>query len=103
MLIFKKINKIVPLFAYSFLKNEHTFSVLQKNLLLVLTFIKNHINFQYNLLSTISAVDFMSSKYRFNIVYDFLSVRFVSRLRLKVCINEIMSVPSIMSIFNCAN
>ncbi len=103
MLVFKKINKIAPLFAYSFLKNEHTFSVLQKNLLLVLTFFKNHINFQYNVLSTISAVDFMSSKYRFSIVYDLLSVIFVSRLRFKVCINEIMSVPSIMTIFNCAN
>src|SRR6185437_18398 len=97
------LNKNVPVFAYSFFNNEYIFCVLQQYLLIAVTTIKNHINYQYNLLSTISGVDFLYTKYRFNVVYDLLSIKYNSRIRLKVYINEITSLFSITSIFKSAN
>jgi NADH/F420H2 dehydrogenase subunit C len=54
-------------------------------------------------LSCISGVDFIHSHYRFGIVYDLLSLVNNSRLRVKVLVNEITSVDSIVPIFTNAN
>jgi hypothetical protein len=55
------------------------------------------------LLSCISGVDFIHSQYRFGVVYDLLSITYNSRIRVKIFVNEITSVDSIVKIFTNAN
>ncbi len=95
--------KIVPILASSFFKDEYIIFVSYMQLLFALTCLKFHVNYQYTLLSAISGVDFLYSKNRFNIVYDFLSIRFNSRLRVKIIVNEITPIFSIISLFKNAN
>lgn len=98
-----KINNVIPIFAQSFFKSENIFFLTQSNLIIILNCLKLHINYQYNLLSAISGVDYLYSKYRFHVVYELLSLTFNSRLRLKICINEISSVYSATTVFINAN
>jgi NADH/F420H2 dehydrogenase subunit C len=65
--------------------------------------LKLHINYQYKLLSSISGVDFINTNYRFGVVYDLLSLSNNVRLRVKVFVNEITPVDSVVSIFPNAN
>jgi NADH/F420H2 dehydrogenase subunit C len=53
----------------------------------------------YNLLTCISGVDLLGKNYRFSIVYDFLSLLYNSRLRVKIFIDEVSFVPSCMDIY----
>jgi NADH dehydrogenase (ubiquinone) Fe-S protein 3 len=54
-------------------------------------------------LSCISGVDILNNKYRFSIVYDLLSTVFNSRIRVKIHVNEVTSVDSVVSIYRNAN
>jgi len=100
---FNSIKKIIPILGYQKFKNETILISSLNNLLVCLTLLKGHIAFQYNLLSCISGVDSLNNKYRFSIVYELLSLRFNARLRLKVFLNELNFVPSIVFIFKNAN
>ena len=59
--------------------------------------------YQYHLLSSISGVDFLGKDYRFSVVYDLLSLTYNSRLRVKVFVNEVTSVPSVVPLYINAN
>ena len=41
----------------------------------------------------------MNEKYRFCVVYDILSLRYNSRLRIKIYVNEITSIDSCISVY----
>jgi NADH/F420H2 dehydrogenase subunit C len=107
MILFNKfsniIRDIVPITVIQEIRGEGIFTVLPEHLPLVVNFLKNHINSQYKILSAISGVDFLGKKYRFSVCYEFLSLKFVNRLRLKTYVNEITPVPSIVHIFPNAN
>ncbi len=94
---------ILPIFAYSYNGNEEILHVSVSNLYLSVFCLKSHINYQFNLLSCISGVDNLISKYRFNIVYEFISIVFNSRIRLKIYLNEITSVISLTNLYINAN
>ena len=100
-------NKIIPIVFSQKLNNEQVFIIHKKNILLTMLCLKEHIKYQYKILSYISGLDFLSTKFnsnfRFGIVYDLLSVKFKSRLRLKIYLNDMATTPSIMSIFINAN
>jgi NADH dehydrogenase (ubiquinone) Fe-S protein 3 len=93
----------LPVVSASCIKNEDILVIQHKRLEFVLTCLKKHINYQYRLLSCISGVDYMNSKHRFGVIYDFLNLTFNSRLRIKVFVNEITTVNSIVNIFPNAN
>lgn len=99
--------KIIPIIFSQKLNNEQVFIIQKKNLLLTFLCLQKHIKYQYKILSCISGVDFLSTKlnsiFRFSVVYDLLSIKFKSRLRIKIYLNEMSSVPSIMDIFVNAN
>ncbi len=78
------LHKITPLLTTSKFNTENVIVVSCKNLLFTVTCLKEHINYQYKLLTCISGVDFLYSRYRFGVVYDFLSLKFNARLRLKI-------------------
>jgi NADH dehydrogenase (ubiquinone) Fe-S protein 3 len=99
----KKIENVVPVTTYFLLNNETILNINHKNLLFVMSYLKKHINFQYNVLSCISGVDILNNKYRFSIVYDLLSTVFNSRIRVKIHVNEVTSVDSVVSIYRNAN
>jgi NADH/F420H2 dehydrogenase subunit C len=82
---------------------KHSIVVSHTKLLFSLTCLKLHTNYQYNVLSCISGVDFMHSKYRFGVVYDLLSLNMNSRLRVKIFTNEITAINSVISIFPSCN
>lgn len=94
---------IIPVLSVSNNSNELTVVVSYTKLLFLLTCLKLHINYQYNVLSCVSGIDFMHSRYRFGIVYDLLSLNMNSRLRIKVFTNEITAVDSVISIFPSCN
>jgi NADH dehydrogenase (ubiquinone) Fe-S protein 3 len=94
---------IIPILSISNNSNEQSILLLHTKLLFSLTCLKLHINYQYNLLSCLSGVDFMHSKYRFSVVYDLLSLNMNSRLRVKIFTNEITTIDSIISLFPSCN
>ena len=98
----KKIESIIPI--VSIIPADEKIIVLSyKDLLFCITYLKLNINSQYKILSCISGVDFISCKYRFGIIYDLLSLKFNSRIRLKVFINEITPVDTLINIYPNAN
>ena len=100
---FQDLNKIIPILTYQRINDEKSIVVSHKKLLFTLNCLKLHFGYQYSLLSSIAGVDFLGKNYRFSVVYDLLSLTFSSRLRLKVFVNEITSIPSIVNIFINAN
>jgi NADH:ubiquinone oxidoreductase subunit C len=103
MLGLQELKEIVPIFSMVFYKNEQTIFLSQKNLSFCLMSLKNHLNWQFNVLSCISGVDFLISKYRFSVVYDLLSLLNNSRIRIKIFVNEISIISSIVTIYKNAN
>jgi NADH/F420H2 dehydrogenase subunit C len=77
-------------------------SCLSKDLLSILSFLRDSSLTQYKILTSISVVDYPERLNRFEIVYEFLTM-FNSRFRLKIYVNEKTSVPSITTLYPCAN
>lgn len=102
-MIQNKIEKLIPILSQTIVNDEPSLIVSHKNLIFVLKFLKHHLNFKYNLLTCISGVDLLKSDYRFSVVYELLSLKFNSRLKVKVFVNETSYVPSCVSIFVNAN
>ena len=100
-------NLIIPVVFTQIFNNEISYIINKKNILFVFQCLKNHIKFQYKILSCISGVDFLGNSvdafYRFSVVYDLLSLTFNTRLKIKIFLNEISTVNSITSIFINAN
>lgn len=100
---FTVLKSLVPVYAISQYLNEITVVVSQQRLQFLVFFLKNHINYQYKLLSCITGVDLIGKSYRYCIVYDVLSLVFNARLRIKTLVDIILVVPTITAIFENAN
>lgn len=87
----------------SFFKNEIIITIPSVLIKEFIYFLKNHTNCQYKLLSDICAVDFLKNINRFEIVYNILSIRYNTKLRIKTIVNELTPINTITSIFSCAN
>ncbi|EZA55415.1 NADH dehydrogenase [ubiquinone] iron-sulfur protein 3, mitochondrial [Ooceraea biroi] len=68
-----------------------------------LTFLKDHHNTQFVNLTDITALDVPSRQYRFELVYNLLSLRYNSRIRVKTYTDELTPVDSVYSIFKVAD
>jgi NADH:ubiquinone oxidoreductase subunit C len=99
----ENIKSVLPVISSLSQFHEDIVIVSQLNLLFLLKCLKLHINYQYKILSCISAVDFISCKYRFGVVYDILSLTNNHRLRIKVFLNEITPVDSTVFIYENSN
>ena len=70
----------------------------------VLFFFKYNIICQFKILIDICGIDFIqNNKTRFEINYNILSIKYWSRIHLKINIKEFIAVPSIIKIFKSAN
>lgn len=64
--------------------------------------LKNHINFQFKVLTCVSGIDCPKDKQRFNVVYELLSVKYNYRLRVRAFTNELIPLTSATRIFPVA-
>ena len=101
--VINELQKIIPVLTVHNLNLEIIFSIIKKNLLFTLFLLKNHISYQYTLLSAISGVDYLTSLYRFGVVYELLSLTFNTRLRLKTFFSANTLIPSSIEIYINAN
>jgi NADH-quinone oxidoreductase subunit C len=68
----------------------------------VLSWMKDEPGFEYGFLADITATDEQESP-RFHVVYQLLSRKTMSRIRLKVRVDEDQSVPTVIGVWPAAN
>ena len=95
--------KIFPFIKLESFNKELCFIVKTNFLKKVLFLLKNHFKYQFKVLTCISGIDFPKNNYRFQIVYELLSLRFNYRIRLKCFVNELIPVDSVENVFFGAN
>ncbi|KAI9742994.1 MAG: NADH-ubiquinone oxidoreductase 30.4 kDa subunit, mitochondrial [Claussenomyces sp. TS43310] len=88
---------------YSVWKDELTIYIPPAGVIPVFTFLKNHTAAEFTQVTDITAVDFPTRDQRFEVVYNLLSVRHNSRIRVKTYADEAQPVPSITSLYDGAN
>lgn len=98
-----ELKSIIPIISYQNLLKEYILVIKITDLLVSLMILKNHITYQYKLLSCISGIDLLNSNYRFCIAYDLLSIIFNIRIRVKIFFPKLIKIKSIVPIFKNAN
>ena len=84
--------------------NDHILvDMLPTAIVTMVAHLKSKKGFLFNTLIDITAVDFPAKEKRFDVIYHFLSMTENKRCRLTVSINELEKLPSITSMFECAN
>ena len=94
--------KILPIVRFELYNKESSFLVKTNMIKEILTIFKNHFNYQYKILTCISGVDYPENLYRFQVVYELLSIKYNSRIRLKVIIDELTPVNTVENIYAAA-
>lgn len=95
--------KTLPIVRFE-LYNDESCLFIQNHLLNnTLLVFKNHFKYQFKLLTCISGIDYPENLYRFQIVYELLSIKYNSRIRVKVLIDELTPMSSIEKVFPCAS
>jgi NADH/F420H2 dehydrogenase subunit C len=95
--------KILPIVRFELYKEETSF-LIQTNLLTeILTIFKNHFKYQFKVLTCISGVDYPENLYRFQLVYELLSIKYNSRIRVKVLVDELLPIKSVEKVFSGAS
>eukprot|EP00127_Corallochytrium_limacisporum_P003167 Clim_evm16s147 gene=Clim_evmTU16s147 len=69
----------------------------------LLQFLRDHTNCQFKQLMDVSGVDVPERVYRFEIVYNLLSLRYNSRIRVRTYTDELTPVESVCDLFPSAN
>lgn len=100
LLTSENIVKILPIIRLELYNRESNLLIPTNVLNEVLTIFKNHFKYQYKILTCVSCVDYPENVFRFQIVYELLSLKFNSRLRVKVLANELVPVNSVEKIFS---
>lgn len=85
------------------INNDIILYVKKEELLFMLQMLKNHTLFQYKILSDISVIDYPDNCWRFEINYHLLSIRYNSRIRLKIYTDELTSIESCTEIYPAAS
>ena len=88
---------------FSVWKDELVIYIAPAAVIPVFSFLKYHTAAEFTSVMDITAVDFPSRDQRFEVVYNLLSVRHNSRLRVKTYADEALPVPSITSLYDGAN
>ncbi|KIW04241.1 NADH-ubiquinone oxidoreductase 30.4 kDa subunit, mitochondrial [Verruconis gallopava] len=88
---------------FSVWKDELAIHIPPSGVIPVFTFLKYHTAAEYTQVSDITAVDYPTKDQRFEVVYNLLSVRHNSRIRVKTYADEATPVPSICDLYDGAN
>lgn len=87
---------------FSVVKDELIVNTAPSGLLPIMNFLKYHTAAEFTQISDITAVDFPTKDQRFEVVYNLLSVRYNSRVRVKTYADEATPVPSLTGLFEGA-
>ncbi|KAG7286049.1 NADH-ubiquinone oxidoreductase 30.4 kDa subunit, mitochondrial [Staphylotrichum longicolle] len=88
---------------FSVWKDELTIYISPSGVIPVFSFLKYNTAAEFTQLSDVTAVDFPTRDQRFEVVYNLLSVRHNSRIRVKTYADEVTPVPSVTPLFDGAN
>lgn len=88
---------------FSVWKDELVIYISPKGVIPVFSFLKYHTAAEFTMVADITAVDFPTRQWRFEVVYNMLSVRHNSRIRVKTYADEATPVPSITGLYDGAN
>jgi NADH dehydrogenase (ubiquinone) Fe-S protein 3 len=88
---------------FSVWKDELTIYIPPAGVIPTFTFLKYHTAAEYTQISDITAVDYPTKDQRFEVVYNMLSIRHNSRLRVKTYADEATPVPSLCDLYDGAN
>ena len=84
--------------------NDHILVDIVPNALVrLVSHLRSKKGYSFNTLVDITAVDFPAREQRFEVIYHFLSMTENKRCRVTATVNEGEEVPSITSVFECAN
>lgn len=95
--------KILPIYNFNLSKNEIFINIPISKIIPIFFFLKNHTHAQYKILTDICTVDYIQRKNRFEIIYNLLSIKFNSRIFIKIITNELQPIESITKIFKNAS
>lgn len=98
----ENIIKILPIVRFELYNKDSCFLVQTNLLTKILLIFKNHFKYQFKVLTCISGVDYPENLYRFQIIYELLSIKYNLRIRLKIFIDELTPMNSVESIFSGA-
>jgi NADH/F420H2 dehydrogenase subunit C len=98
----QELSKICPLKKIQVFDDNLVIIVKPGILIDVLLFLKNHIMFQFKILTCVSGVDYPMNKYRFQVVYELLSIRYNFRIRVKTFTHELLGLESCEKVFSAA-
>ncbi|KAK5083512.1 putative NADH-ubiquinone oxidoreductase 30.4 kDa subunit, mitochondrial [Lithohypha guttulata] len=88
---------------FSVWKDELTIYIAPDGVIPTFTFLKYHTAAEYTMVADLTCVDFPTKPNRFEVVYNMLSVRHNSRIRVKTYADEASPVPSITPLYDGAN
>ena len=83
---FENLLKLLPIIRFEIYNKENCFLVKTNLLPEILIILKTHFNYQLKILTCISGVDYPENLYRFQIVYELLSIKYNLRIRIKIFI-----------------
>jgi NADH-quinone oxidoreductase subunit C len=83
--------------------NELTFQVFPASIIRVLTLLRDNADCRFKVLIDICGADYPDRPQRFDVVYHLLSVHLNQRIRVKLMVDEVTPVPSVVGIYSCAN
>jgi NADH/F420H2 dehydrogenase subunit C len=98
----KFISNHLPVYTITFFKKELILIIPPFFVEEILYFLRDNTNCQYKILIDVCGIDFPERKNRFEVVYNLLSLRYNSRIRIKTSINEITPLNSVSHIFSTA-
>ena len=102
LLNFKNITKILPIIKLELFGNQLSILIKTNQIEKILLVFKTHYKYQFKVLTCISGADYPDNLYRFNLIYELLSIKYNSRLRIKIITDEITPVLSVEKIFSGA-
>nr|YP_009688826.1 NADH dehydrogenase subunit 9 [Cafileria marina]QEF30250.1 NADH dehydrogenase subunit 9 [Cafileria marina] len=97
------IKKIFPSVKLFINKNELFIKTKKDLLYTLILFLKKNTNSRFDMLIDICAVDYPEKKFRFEIIYNLLSIQYNTRINVIINIEDNIPVKSITSIYKNAN
>jgi NADH-quinone oxidoreductase subunit C len=99
----KKLLYILPVYYYYLFYKQCFFNVPIRKKNKILFFLKKHVGIKYKILSDIICIDFLTYLYRFELIYNLLSILYNHRIFMKVRLPEGKRILTILKIYINSN
>lgn len=99
----KKALETVPAVKSHIYNDNVSITINRETVLLVLRVMKSHSGFQFKMLTCLSGIDYPACEKRFKVVYELLSIKFNTRIRIKTFTSELKPIQSSSKVFPASN